>query len=59
MERVTKRMVHVLRVVDMVSKDIFVWNVFRVNMERNVKMIVQILVRATGVRNSLGIALNV
>jgi hypothetical protein len=43
----------------MVSKEHFVWNVLRVNMEGNVMVTVQILVRTLDVRNSLGIALNV
>jgi hypothetical protein len=59
MKSVTKRMVHVSRVVRMVSMGHFVWNVFRVNMDMNVKATVQILVETTDVRNSLDIALNV
>jgi hypothetical protein len=43
----------------MVSTDLFVWNAFRVNMERNAKVIVQILVKTTYVRNNLGTAMNV
>jgi hypothetical protein len=52
-------MVHVLRVVEVVSKDISVWNAFKVNMEMDVKTTVQILAKITYVRNNLGIAMNV